>query len=278
LSNNVGPNGSILSDESPAGTKIDTSRVSTDFTATFPSVKVPTGGSTLSTASVPATGATNYVRSEEAGKVVYRYSYTAGTINSALEIKPHSPTGTPVLTETISVRDSNGNTVSMVVPVVTEVSIVTSRVSLTGNSDGIDIRNGAALKLYVSGDATIAGKGVANGTPTNASSGLTAADMQQPARFKLYGTSSTSQTIKVAGNGALSGVIYAPNADITFTGNTPLIFGAATGKTITISGNAQVHYDEALGQNAFGTPADSGSSSLKIALWRELLAASEKMF
>jgi Tfp pilus assembly protein PilX len=279
LSNNVGPNGSILSDESPAGTKIDASRVSTDFTADFPPVTSPTGGAALTAASVPATGATNYTRSVEGGKVIYRYSYATGTISGALEIKPHSPTGTPVLTETIMVNDPVTNTmIATVVPVVTEVSIVVSRISLTGASDGIDIQTGAALNLYASGDVTIAGKGVANGTPVSASTGLTAADMQQPSRFNLYGTSTSSQTIKVAGNGALSGVIYAPNGDITFTGNTPMIFGAATGKTITISGNAQVHYDEALGQNAFGTPADSGNSALKIELWRELLAASERTF
>jgi len=288
LSGNVGPNGSILAKDSPAGTKIDPRRVSTDFTATFPAVTAPEATAVVTTSSIPAPGEVQKRRLVAIGKdaatgktkhkMVYEYYYKTGDLTSSLEVaRASSPTGTVIETVSAGTTDDFGTTAELSAPVVTDVALVVNRINLTG-SDGIGITTGVSLDMYASGDVTIAGKGIANGTVSNTSTGLTALDMQQPAKLHIYGTATGSQTIKIAGNGAFSGVVYAPNGDVTFTGNTPLIFGAATAKTITISGNAEVHYDESLGKFVFGTPADSGGDAFRITLWRELLAKAEKNF
>jgi hypothetical protein len=247
LSNNVGPNGSILADDSPAGTKIDPTRVSTDFKATLPDVTAPTGtfvvlGPIGDSLSLPRPGDTPSAD----GKYYYQTSGLSLASSKKLSI--------------------TADNVVLNAPYPADIK-------LAGNAS-IAISSGASLEIYAGRDVDIAGNGVANGTPSGAT--LTATEAQQPAKFKVWGTgtSNTPQTIKIAGNGALSGVVYAPNADVTINGNGD-VMGSVVANNITLVGNAQFHYDESLGQFAFGTVADTGETALTIYRWRELLAASE---
>jgi hypothetical protein len=63
----------------------------------------------------------------------------------------------------------------------------------------------------------------------------------------------TTQTIAIASPGNFVGTLYAPSADISFTGN-PDITGSIVGKTYSGNGNTTLHYDRAL--DNVGVPTD----------------------
>ncbi|HVZ66146.1 MAG TPA: hypothetical protein VG936_16380 [Lacunisphaera sp.] len=131
--------------------------------------------------------------------------------------------------------------------------IVTSSLSLSGNS-GIYIAPGASLKIYTAGTVDITGNGVAN-------SG-------QSKNFQIWGTSTTSQSISVKGNGSFSGVIYAPTADVSIVGNGD-VSGSVVANNITLTGNAAFHYDESLSDFGGGNP-------YRVSLWEELTSATQR--
>lgn len=248
LANNVGPNGSVLADDSPAGTKIDPRRVSTDFKATLPDIPAPSGSFT---SLGPINDSISLPRPGDTPAADGKYYYQTGNIT--LNNKALSITSDKVVLNTPYPYD----------------------IKIGGGSGILKISTGASLEIYAGRDVDIAGNGVANGTPSGST--LTTLDAQQPAKFKVWGTgtANTPQSIKIAGNGALSGVIDAPNADVVINGNGD-VMGSVVANNITLVGNAAFHYDEALGQNAFGTPADTGSTALTIYRWRELLSSTEK--
>lgn len=124
-------------------------------------------------------------------------------------------------------------------------------ISISGNGSGITILANSKLKIYTAGDVDLTGQGV-----TNLGG--------QAANFELIGTNSsgTPQDIKIAGGGTFSGKIYAPNADVTMHGDGSMT-GAIVAKNITLTGNANFHYDEALG-------APDGTAPYRVAKWEEL--------
>lgn len=133
-------------------------------------------------------------------------------------------------------------------------------INVVGNAS-IEIKAGATLTIYSAGDIKIAGNGLANLT-------------NQPKAFQFYGTKAaggTLQDIQIAGNGVLSGVVYAPNADIDLDGggNSGQVAGSMVGTNITLVGNSNFHYDESLADLDTGNP-------FGIKLWSELSLASER--
>jgi hypothetical protein len=109
--------------------------------------------------------------------------------------------------------------------------LVNNSVSFTGG-DFIYIAPGASLKLYVAApSADIGGSGVIN------PSGLASA-------FSYYGLPSNT-SLSISGGGQLAGFIYAPNADLKISGGGD-VYGATMTRTLTLGGNAQFHFDEAL--------------------------------
>jgi hypothetical protein len=94
------------------------------------------------------------------------------------------------------------------------------------------IAPGASLKIYVGGKFAVSGSGIANGT------GL-------PANLTLLGLNGNT-TCAYSGSSAFVGTINCPEAAVVVSGSGG-IYGAATAKTITVSGGAGMHYDEALG-------------------------------
>jgi hypothetical protein len=129
-----------------------------------------------------------------------------------------------------------------------------SALDVTGNAE-IIIPEGSSLTVYAEADCKVAGKGIANGN-------------NRPATCRIYGTNPASQSIHVAGNGALKAAIYAPNADVQVNGNGD-IMGAVVGATITFTGNAAFHFDESLA-------AEDNSAPFGITRWRELTTRSEQ--
>ncbi len=145
---------------------------------------------------------------------------------------------------------------------VTLIITGSNAISITGNSSaGIDIKPGASLTIYTAGDVKIAGNGVANYT-------------NQPKAFQLYGTKAAGgslQDVDISGNGVLSAVVYAPNADIDLNGGgtNGQVAGSMVGTNITLVGNSNFHYDESLADLDTGNP-------FGIKLWSELSLAAER--
>ena len=132
----------------------------------------------------------------------------------------------------------------------------TSALSVTGSA-AIVIPAGSSLDVYVEGDVKVAGRGLGN---SNA----------QPVTCQIWGTNqgTLGQSIEVAGLGTLAGVIYAPNGDVKIDGRGD-ITGSVVARTITLTGNAAFHYDEALANYGNGAPYG-------IAKWRELTGSADR--
>jgi hypothetical protein len=88
--------------------------------------------------------------------------------------------------------------------------------------------------IYVTGNLNTAGGRLANSTLV-------------PSNLLVLMTGEHGHTATVIGNAQFHGVIYGPEVDITITGTGDL-FGACVGKTLTMQGTGDAHYDEALDQ------------------------------
>lgn len=113
------------------------------------------------------------------------------------------------------------------------------------NGGLVYIMPGASFTMYVGGPTTISGGGVINAT------GLAS-------NFSLIGLSSCTN-ITYSGNASFIGTINAPQADLAISSSADS-YGAAIAKTVTISGGAAFHYDNALG----------ASGTLIATSWQEL--------
>ncbi len=109
---------------------------------------------------------------------------------------------------------------------------VTGNTSITGNA-GIVVYPGAKLEIYSGGSASIGGNGVANNDG-------------RAYNFQFYELNSSS--VSIAGNGQLTGVVYAPQSNLTISGggSSGSAVGSFVGNNITMNGHVDFHYDEAL--------------------------------
>lgn len=117
--------------------------------------------------------------------------------------------------------------------------LVTGDVNLTSTA-AIEIATNATLKLYVGGaTAILGGTGIVN-------------DGGNASQFQYYGLP-TNTRVDYQGTTPFTGVIYAPNADLTLGNggsNTYEFVGAATTKSTTLNGHHNMHYDENLSHSA----------------------------
>src|SRR5690606_4905322 len=95
----------------------------------------------------------------------------------------------------------------------------------------IKLAPGANLTIYTAGNIEISGAGLFN--------------QIAPQQLQIWGTAPHHQRIDFQGSGRMSGVIYAPNADIVLPGGTDF-YGAIVANNITMSGSGSFHYDESL--------------------------------
>ncbi len=147
----------------------------------------------------------------------------------------------------------NGNETLTILGDVTLILTVGSgarALDVTGNGS-ILVPEGSSLTVYVEGDVLIAGKGLANNNV-------------RPITCQILSTNNSpgGQSLHVAGNGALRGVVYAPNADVKINGNGD-IMGSVVARKLTLTGNAAFHYDESLARASEDTP-------FGVQNWREL--------
>jgi hypothetical protein len=230
----VGSNGLIGPFGTSSGT-MDMSHVSSDFSASFDPVTAPTAGLTA----ISAIGSSDL-------------PMTLGSTGATNIFSLPSITGNGGATNILTIEGE--------VTLVLTNTAGSDAIDITGNA-GIVITPGSKLIIYTAGDINLGGNGVANG-------GTTTATANQPANFQIWGTSTTTQTIGVAGNGVLSGVIYAPNADVSINGNGD-VMGSVVANNITVTGSAAFHYDESLGDFGGGNP-------YRVAAWKELTLPSDR--
>jgi hypothetical protein len=133
-----------------------------------------------------------------------------------------------------SVSLANSDTIAVVGDVTLYIN---GSLSATANSS-VYLAPGATLKLYINGSFSVGGKGIINTS-------------QDASRLTVYGVNTLPQTWSYAGQSAFYGTVYAPNANFSFSGGAGAV-GQFTGNTVSISGGASVHYDEALAKAVKG--------------------------
>lgn len=160
----------------------------------------------------------------------------------------------------------NGNNSDLVIEEGRNVTLV-----ITGDmrvSTSVIVEEGATLQIYADGDVDIGGNGIlnTNGVPSDVMVFGTQDATQSGGEY------SSSQTIKIAGNGSLSAAVYAPGADVELkgggSGNNGDIYGAVVGFTATVTGNSSFHFDEAL------LDYDPEVGELEIESWLEMTSVS----
>jgi len=115
---------------------------------------------------------------------------------------------------------------------------VTGDITVTGNGQ-ITVAPGVNATIFFDNNADIEGNGIVNAN-------------NQPDNLLLYGvqpTGATTPYVKLAGNGSITAGVYAPGHDVLVKGGggSGHVFGSVVGKTVTMNGVTNLHYDEALG-------------------------------
>ncbi|MFP4540454.1 MAG: collagen-binding domain-containing protein, partial [Opitutales bacterium] len=208
----------------PPGWKVSTATgaLTTGFTATFEPVTVPADISPTTTAPYQLPRIEAVQKSNEWATWTeneYVYEETIGADGIATNLSMDSLRVDSNATVTIR------GAVTLILP---QGGFDTFEVVQGGS---LVLAEGASLAIYTAGDIEISGAGLVNeGAPKN---------------LQIWGLGEESQDITFQGSGALSGVIYAPNADVLLPGDTDL-FGSVVGRNITMEGSGKFHYDESL--------------------------------
>jgi len=121
----------------------------------------------------------------------------------------------------------------------------TGQLKMSGGAS-VTLAPGATLEIYLGAGMDLSGHCVIN------PSGI-------PSRCSIYGLPGTTD-MKYAGTAQAFCKLYAPNADITITGDFDFN-GSLLGKTVKLSGSAAFHYDEAL---------NAGKPDYVVASWEEM--------
>ena len=114
---------------------------------------------------------------------------------------------------------------------------VTGDISVSGTAQ-IVLGAGVKAKIYFAGNVDVSGNGILN---TNS----------EPSDLQMYGiapTDGSDKHVSLGGNGEIMAAVYAPNHDVTVNGGgtNGHVFGSVIGKTVTMTGVTNLHYDEAL--------------------------------
>ncbi|MCF7669622.1 MAG: hypothetical protein K9N48_07595 [Verrucomicrobia bacterium] len=121
-----------------------------------------------------------------------------------------------------------------------DATLLVTDIFSMSSSDIIQIEPDASLKLYLDTDAKISGQGIMN-------SG-------SPEYLQVYGLSGCNN-LEFSGNASFSGVVYAPNAQLSLKGGGSDVAdfqGAAIANNISLFGNYNFHYDESLKDRIIG--------------------------
>lgn len=116
---------------------------------------------------------------------------------------------------------------------------VTGDITAVGLSQ-IVVQPGVEAVIYFAGNVNVQGNGIINKN-------------NKPGNLIMYGITpsdtTVTKTVHLGGNGLLSAAVYAPDYDVQINngGTKGSVFGSFVGKTVTMDGVTDLHYDEALG-------------------------------
>jgi hypothetical protein len=168
-----------------------------------------------STASIDGTTTLNAVATK--GSVASRYTFSSISLsgNKTLTLAGN-PNGTQTYIEIYIIGD----------------------MSVTGTGQ-IVVEPGVTATIYFAGNVDISGNGVLNSN-------------NQPGDFMLYGIqppTNSSKHVSIGGNSQITASIYAPGHDVTVNGSgtNGHVYGSIVGKSVTMTGVSNLHYDERLG-------------------------------
>ena len=119
---------------------------------------------------------------------------------------------------------------------------VTGSSSFSGQDKITIASEGASLTIYTAGSFSVSGTAELNNLS------------QKAENFYLFGLP-TCTSISLSGNGAFTGVVYAPQASLSMGGggnNNYDFVGSALAKSVSMNGHFNFHYDEALRATGFG--------------------------
>ena len=140
--------------------------------------------------------------------------------------------------------------------------LVDGNLSMTGGSQ-LEMDPGVSLVIMTTGRVTFTGGHTQVVNPTvNMNPG--GAPEFAPT-MGIFTSFSGNNGVSISGNSPLSAVIYAPLTSVSVSGSGRL-YGAVLGNTVTVSGGAGIHYDEALGLLG-GAPGTEGTAS-RITSWQ----------
>lgn len=204
-----GPLARLYGKNTPLDVKVDPTRLTTDFSGEYLPVEMP----------VLANPLTSFSNGNGKGGNNIKIGYPSDTVITYYEL------------DSLEIKSNQNVTVEG--PVVIRVN---GTIDIKGSLTIADL---GSLKLYITSDMSVGGTGFVNST-------------LQPGRLQLFGIASPSATttplIKLHGNGAFHGVVYAPDFDLDFkgAGNSGIMSGSVVAKNIFFNGNANYHFDESL--------------------------------
>jgi hypothetical protein len=210
-----GPSGrlrGVFPPGSGSGPGIDNTRVTCDFTCSFPDVNPPTGVITPLAADI-----TSGTHTLSAGQ----WSVTNISLNAASDGIVVGPTATNV------------------------TLVVYGNISLEGGAK-IKIYPGSSLTIYSNGNVTITGAaGIENGTATVPSNPDAFTLLGLRTEAQVVASPTSIQVWKVQGTSHLSCVIFGPNANIEVNG-TGDTYGSIVGNFVDMVGSGNFHQDLSL--------------------------------
>jgi len=199
------------------------------------------------TVEVGPSGAVGSIAWQDAGNIGLQPGWTRDDFNTALDLIPPFPSGGlvpaggKVGTTKYDYILGDGN---WEVPELTGSIYISGNATLTvqnkfnmaGVNDAIVIAPGASLKIYYDGPLAKIGADAVDNQTGN------------PDSFHYYG-GPNNQTLALQGSVYFNGLINAPATDIQVGGGGGAVLnivGALVGKSITMTGHVNLHFDEAL--------------------------------
>jgi len=192
-------------------------------------VSLGTGGSP---ASIQAGGSSSYISSSVNAPQTYPFQTPPSGINQG-DISYGSNTSATLAPGTYRNLSLSGDSTVQLQP---GNYVFTGDISLEGNSQILVPSNGQAV-FYTGGDIHLTGNSISN-TP------------QRPQNLVIFGGPGTTE-VHISGNGSAYMALYAPAAKIEINGNAG-IFGAIVADSLSMQGNAGIHFDQSLRTLSFG--------------------------
>jgi hypothetical protein len=161
------------------------------------------------------------------GTTTINANATKGSVASRYTFSSISLSGNKTLT---LAGNANGSQTYIEIYVIGDMSV-------TGTGQ-IVVQPGVTATIYFAGNVDISGNGVLNSN-------------NQPGDLTLYGIqppTNSSEHVSIGGNSQISASIYAPGHDVTVngSGSNGHVYGSIIGKTVTMTGVSNLHYDEKL--------------------------------